>query len=126
MTPRSMMKIPGQLVNKLDNYNVNDSCGNVLFADQIDTVVRTAFPPITEAEYLMVPGAFNVRKKFSPENLSAVMALLNTLTMLLKGPTEPLPKYEDLKITNIWFMLFLILSWGPMGLKHFASPIYPP
>lgn len=126
MTPRSMMKIPGQLVNKLDNYNVNDSCGNVLFADQIDTVVRTAFPSITEAEYLMAPGAFNVRKKFSPENLSAVLSLLNTLTMLLKGPTEPLPKYEDLKITNIWFMLFLILSWGPMGLKHFAFPIYPP
>ena len=63
-----MMKIPGQLVNRLDNHNVNDSCGNVLFADQIDTVVRTAFPPITEAEYLMAPGAFNVRKKFSPEN----------------------------------------------------------
>ena len=126
MTPRSMMKIPGKLVNKLDNGNLNDSCGNVLFADQIDTIVKKAFPAIKESEYLMPPAAFNVRKQLSPENLSAVMALLTALTLSLKGPTEPLPKYEDLKITNIWFMLFLILSWGPMGLKHFAFPIYPP
>ena len=126
MTPRSLMKIPGQFVNKLDNGNVNDSCGNVLFTDQIDTIVKKAFPYIKESEYLMPPEAFNIRKLFSPENQGAVMILLSTLSLLMKGPTEPLPKYEDLKITNIWFMLFLILSWGPMGLKHFAFPIYPP
>lgn len=126
MTPRSAIKLPGKMVNKLENYNVNNSIGNVLFTDNILNTIKSIFPPITETEYLMPPAAFNVRKALSQENVEAIMKMIDVLKFIMKGPTEPMPKYEELKISNIHFLLFLLLSWGPQGLNHHAMPLYPP
>lgn len=126
MTPRSMIKRPGQLVNALDNMNTNNSAGAVVLNDKVMEVVSKSFPDIKEAEYLMEPSAFNVRKIMSPYNVAAVSKLTSMLMMLLKGPSEPMPPYENLKLTNLHWLIFLWGSWGPMGMDHYAMPLYKP
>lgn len=125
MTPRSFVQVPGKIVNPLSNANLNDSVSDVLMLDKITPVIQRIFPPLTEVDYILPPAAFKIRKIFSDENAVAMQKLADTLSQFLKGPSEPLPEYKDLKIYNLQFLLFLISSWGPTGRRHFAMPFYP-
>lgn len=124
-TPKSFLMCPGKFACALPNNNINNSCGNIMFADKIETIVRKAFPPLKDTDYILPPAVFKVRKIFSEENTKTVQMLMDTLSMIMKGPTDPLPTYEHLKISNIWFLIFILSSWGPNAMKHFGMPLYP-
>ena len=125
MTARSMTYYPGKFAVKLKNNNSGDSICNVVDLDKITSIVDNAFPHIREEEYLMEPEAFNVRKLTSEYNVKGRKALINTLMPLMKLGSEPLPKYEDLKITNPWWMVFLLTSFLPQAKDHYALPFCP-
>ena len=124
-TIRSMAYYPGKFVVKLDNNNANDSVCNVVMEDKLIGMVEGMFPHLTEDDMVLSPEKFNIRKITSEYNMRAIQKISAALTMLLKTGSEPLPKYDDLKLTNVWWMIFLLSSWGPQGKKHYAIPFFP-
>jgi len=125
MTPRSNTYFPGKFAVKLKNNNSNDSICDVIDIDKIYSIVENSFPHITEEEYVMEPEAFNIRKLFSEYNVRSIKEVIEQLMPLLKLGSEPLPKYEDLKLTNPWWMVFLLTSFLPQAKKHYALPFCP-
>lgn len=125
MTPRSNTYFPGKFAVKLKNNNSNDSICDVVDISKIYSIVENSFPHITEEEYVMEPEAFNVRKMFSEYNVRSIKSVIEKLMPLLKLGSEPLPKYEDLKLSNVWWMVFLLTSFLPQAKKHYALPFCP-
>lgn len=125
MTIRSNTYYPGKMAVKLKNNNANDSIVDVVNIDGIDNLVETNFPHITENEFTMEPEAFEKRKIFSEYNVVAIKKLIGNLMAIFKLGSEPLPVYEDLKITNVWWMVFLLTSFEPQSVRHYALPFCP-
>jgi len=125
MTVRSNTYYPGKFAVKLKNNNTNDSICDVVNTDAISSLVENAFPHINENEYVMEPEAFNVRKVTSEYNRKAILKMTQALSLLLKLGSEPLPEYKDLKITNVWWLVFLLTSFEPQGQRHYALPFAP-
>lgn len=125
MTIRSNTYFPGKMAVKLKNFNQPDSIANVVNVDKIMDIVEGAFPHITQDEYVMDPEAFNSRKLRSEYNVKAIKTMIDNLMPTMKMGSEPLPKYEDLKVTNVWWMVFLTSSFLPQGQKHYALPFCP-
>lgn len=90
--------------------------------ETVVNMVRNAFPPMTEDDYFLAPSAFQARKALSNYNVDAIKKMIKPLLSLLRTATESLPKYENLKVTNVWWLMFLLLTWGPEGQKHFGFP----
>jgi len=130
-TIRSMTYFPGKFVVKLNNNNKNDSVCNVLIegADsnllKISDMTEKMFPALTPEDMVLPPEVFNARKIMSEYNYKAIQKVSAALNMLLKSGAEPVPKYEELTLINVWWMLFLLSSWGPQGQKHYAIPFFP-
>ena len=125
VTPRSLTYYPGKEANKIPNVNLNDSNGDVIDMDGLQEVVRGAFPRITEPEYLMDPTAFKARMMLSDYNYIAIQKMVEPILDLMKLGSEPMPKYEKLNITNAWWMVYLLLAFGPEAQKHYGLPFYP-
>lgn len=125
MTIRSNTYFPGKMAVKLKNVNQPDSVANVVNVDKIMDIVEGAFPHITQDEYVMDPAAFNSRKLRSEYNVKAIKTMIDNLMPIMKMGSEPLPKYEDLKVSNAWWIVFLMSSFLPQGQKHYALPFCP-
>lgn len=125
ITPRSAIQVPGKIVNALPNNNINDSMADVHLTDKITNIVDKIFPPMTSSDFVLPPQVFEIKKIFSDENSKARLKMTELLMKFLKGPTEPLPLYKDLSFINFQFLLYLLTSWGPTAMKHYALPLYP-
>lgn len=107
---------------KLD-IGLKSALQNVDF-QKINTIVRKAFPPITAPEYLMDPDLFDVRLALSDQNAPAIEKLVKLLegTIVIGG--DFLPTYERLKLTNIWFVVAILTTWGPTTRSIYGDFIF--
>lgn len=85
-------------------------------------MVRNAFPAMSDNDYMLDPTAFQARKALSNYNVDSIKQMVKPLLDLLRTATESLPKYENLKVTNVWWLAFLLMTWGPEGIVHFGFP----
>ncbi len=122
-TARSLMIFPEKMANPLLSQNITNSIVDSIDFDKIYKFIDLKLPAIKEYEYLLDPKIFKVRKALSDYNSNAAMKMIEPLIDLMKPGAEPLPKYEKLKITNIHWLIFLLNSWGPYGIIHYAYPL---
>jgi hypothetical protein len=47
------------------------------------------------------------------------------LELILKFGPDYLPRYKDLSLTSPWFILAILVGWGPKAQMHFGSFINP-
>lgn len=50
--------------------------------------------------------------------------LKGAMPIIIKG--DPFPKYENLKLTNVPWILFLYLEWVPIGAQTYGFPVFSP
>lgn len=121
-TPRSLTKKPGIFVIPMSIINLNVSAVDVLNADTIESVIDIGFPKIQDWEYCMDPQAFKVRQMFSDQNAKGIYDLISLMEVLFYTGSEPLPKYSKLKLSNPWYLIFLLTGWGPASQICFGIP----
>lgn len=130
LTPRSVITQPGFLwVEVPKSAMLSDLvplAGGLTgqYVEQIQKTIQGLFPPILPPEYLMPPEAFEYRLIFSNQS-DLVMTIARMLQEYLKAGPEYMPRYKDLKLTNIFFLAGLLLGWGPTGRLMFGSFINP-
>lgn len=124
-TPRSLIKKPGTFVIPMSIINLNVSALDVLNADMIESVIDVGFPPIQDWEYCMDPTAFKIRQALSDQNAKGIYDLVSMMEILLYTGAMALPKYSMLKMSNAWWLIFLLTGWAPSSLVCFGDPIYP-
>ena len=98
------------IMEMADNQNkqVNQPVVNTTlkpFESQADDFVNTQYPII---------GGEKLNRK--------AMKTALTIAMPAMIGSDPYPKYENLKITNLAWLPFLIKKWGPAGAKSFGIP----
>lgn len=125
-TPRSMSYSPQQLSIRLNPGNSSNSIFDCIDIDKIIDMIKVTFPPIETAEYFYEPDIFDARLVLSDQNYKAIMKALKPLLYLLTLGSEPLPRYKNLKISNIWYLLFLLGGWGPASKQCFGMPAPAP
>lgn len=121
-TPRSLTKKPGVFVIPMSIINLNVSIADVLNLDTIESVIDIGFPPIKDLEYLMDPAAFKIRQAFSDQNAKGIYDLVSMMEIMLYTGAEPLPKYSKLKMSNPFFVIFLLTGWAPASIVCFGIP----
>lgn len=123
-TPRSLSKKPGIFVNPMSIINLNVSSTDVLNNDMIENFIDIGFPKIQDFEYCMPPEAFKVRQMFSDQNAKGIYDLISMMELLLYTGSDPLPKYSKLKMSNPWWLIFLLTGWAPCAQISFGVPFY--
>lgn len=115
MLPRSIINHPGKMLVELPvkTLNLKQSAFQNVNIDWIENLIVAAFPPITAPEYFIDPAAFRVRVLLSDQNISVVKPIITTIEKITKTGAEFLPSYENLKFTNVWFLVAMIFGWGP-------------
>lgn len=91
---------------------------------KINEIVRKSFPPITTPEYLMDPDLFDVRLALSDQNAPAIEKLVRLLEWTVVIGGDFLPTYERLKLTNIWFVVAILTTWGPTTRSIYGDFIF--
>ena len=114
--PRSMMNHPGKMLVELPikTLNLKQSAFQNVNLDLIEKLITAAFPPITAPEYFISPEAFKIRLLVSDQNVAVIKPIITFIERISKMGAEFLPTYENLKFTNVWFLLAMILGWGPV------------
>lgn len=105
---------PSPLGTALDCLDVN----------LIHKIVTTSFPSIKPIEYFYEPEVFDVRLALSDQS-QAMRDILDFLELTCKVNVEYLPRYKDLNLKNPWYILAMLMSWGPKGRQQFGSFINP-
>ena len=100
IVPKVNMALPMQ--NMMNNMNYT----------AIEQIVRKALPPITELEYFLEPTAFKVRWALSNNNAPLVKKMFQILEGLLVMGADTFPRYNRLKLSNVWFVLSILTGWG--------------
>ena len=97
---------------------INSAC------EKIDNVVKKTFPPIQAVEYFMDPDLFDVRLALSDQS-DLVKKFYETLEPLLVLGLDYMPRYKNLKLSNIWYVLAVMDGWSIHGRYEFGSIIHP-
>lgn len=109
-----MANIALPLKNMLNNINT----------EAIEAVIQGALPPIQDFEYLMDPTAFKIRWNLSNNNGALVKKMIQMLEELLVLGADTFPRYDRLKLTNIWFVLSILTGWGPLSRGVYGDFIF--
>lgn len=129
-TPRSIVTKPGLFYVEVPKSGSLTSISplngglTALKVDKISELVRNLFPPIIPAEYLMPPKAFEVRLALSNKS-DIVKQFITVLETFLKAGPEYMPRYKDLSLKNPFFILAILIAWGPTAKEMFGSFIQP-
>ena len=91
---------------------------------KITNAIRKVFKPITTPEYLMDPDLFDVRLALSDQNYNGVQSLTNFLSKTMVFGGDFIPEYENLSLTNIWFIIAILTCWGPWTREIYGDFIY--
>lgn len=122
-TPRSTFLVSAaKFANKIPPCNLTDSIVDIRKLTEYETIINSKFPTIQNAEYVEDPSVFRERMLLSEYNVTAVKMMLEPLEAVLSQASDPLPKYENLKISNVQWVVFLLSGWGGMTKKHFGFP----
>ena len=127
VTPKGRQKYPNKMFVEIKKSSqqqdtILDWIDNDLFNRTIDKV---SFPPIKEVEYFLDPEVFEQRLIFSDHNAKGRIKLSNFLLPFINKGSEAYPKYEKILPYNIWWLLYLLNSLGPMVSSLYGLPGYP-
>ena len=92
--------------------------------EAIEKIVNVSLPPIQDFEYFMDPTAFKIRYALSQSNGPRVKKLCQMLEGLLVMAVDTFPRYDRLKLTNIWFVLAILTGWGPLSRGVYGDFIF--
>ena len=98
--------------------------GNMIDYEKIDAMVKKIMPPIQEFEYFIDPAAFKIRYALSQDNGIRVKKAWEMLEAIMKMGAEILPRYKDLKLTNPFYVLAILTSWGPQSREVYGDFIF--
>ena len=101
-------------------------CSALQNVDQqkLDKIIHAVFRPINPVEYCMDPELFDLRLALSDQNTAAIQTLQRMLEMLVVIGGDFLPSYKNLKLTNIWFIIAILLCWGPTTRSIYGDFIF--
>lgn len=123
ITPKSLIWHPGpKLTNEFKNLNIGISSSAMDFInwEKVDNMMAKHLKEITMDDLSKKSLRGEIMKKVATkENLEKVKNMMRTAVTLT---SEPLPKYENLKISNIRYSLWAFTCWGSIGQKHFGIP----
>lgn len=123
ITPKSLIWHPGpKLTNEFKNLNIGISSSAMDFInwEKVDNMMAKHLKEITMDDLSKKSLRGEIMKKVATkENLEKVKNMLRTAVTLT---SEPLPKYENLKISNTRYSLWAFTCWGSIGQKHFGIP----
>ena len=92
--------------------------------EAIDALVNKVLPPIQEFEYFMDPELFKVRYSLSHDNGAKVKKAWEMLEQIMKMGAEIMPRYKNLKLTNPWYVVAILTSWGPLSREVYGDFIF--
>ena len=98
--------------------------GNMIDYQKIDALVKKVMPPIQEFEYFIDPAAFKIRYALSQDNGIRVKKAWEMLEAIMKMGAEIMPRYKDLKLTNPFYVLAILTSWGPQSREVYGDFIF--
>lgn len=127
MTPRSIMRMPQLYIEVPVNMNTPTNMFGpltMLNIEAINNIVKGLFPPITAPEYFLEPEVFDVRLALSDQS-DVVKQFAETLELIMKFGPDYTPRYKDLKLSNPWYVLAMIIGWGPKAQICYGSFINP-
>ena len=91
---------------------------------KINAIIKKAFRPITEVEYLMDTDLFEVRLALSDQNATTIQKLVNMLSKTVVLGGDLIPSYENLSLLNPWYIIAILTCWGPLTQKIYGDFIY--
>ena len=98
---------------------------NTIDVSKIQKIIDKVLPPIHDVEYFLDPTAFKVRYAFSKDNAPKVKMMIDLLEyIIVQCPGECFPRYKNLKLTRVFFVLAILTGWGPVSRKIFGDFIF--
>ena len=110
---------------KINSIMPMKSMMNVIDIEKIEALIKAALPPIQEFEYFLDPTAFKVSYALSSDNAPKVKKMIQMLEefiTLCLG--ECFPRYKNLRLTRIFFVLAILTGWGPLTRGIFGDFIF--
>ena len=83
-------------------------------------------PPIMAAEYFYEPEVFKLRYALTCNNGKRVKKLHDMLESLLVMGTDIMPRWDKLNLKNVWYILAIMESWGPISTAMYGDYIFHP
>ena len=126
ITPKSKIWKPGpKLTNELPNLNISISGSAMSFInwDMVDKLMSKYLAEITTDDMSSDIAMFKEKcekKIVTQKNLNKVKNTIKNMVMLT---SQPLPKYENLKVSNPRYSLWAFTCWGSLGKLHFGMLI---
>lgn len=125
ITPKSLIWHPGpKLTNEFKNLNIgiSESAMDFINWDKVNGMMAKHLKEITMDDLSKNKKSIKgkiMERVATKENLEKVKNMMRTAVTLT---SEPLPKYENLKISNPRYSLWAFTCWGPIGARHFGIP----
>ena len=126
ITPKSKVWLPGpKMSNELKNLNVSISGSAMSFINwnMVDKLISNYLAELTVDDMSSDIKKFKVKyakKIASQKNINTVKNTIKNMVMLT---SQPLPKYENLKVSNPRYSLWAFTCWGSLGKLHFGMLI---
>lgn len=105
------------------DLNLYESNVHNVLGQKLGDMINVAFPPITNEEYFLAPGAFKLRVLLSDQNGKAIKKIINTVEFIMAPGAQYLPKYKKLSLLNPWFDLATLYDWAPISREVFGLPL---
>ena len=124
MTIKSNLFYPGSMANKIPNKNLSftDSSIDFLKQQKIVDILDEKLHNISNETLIQDVDQFRTILNKSSVRQKNIKSLIDSVKGLIMLLTEPLPKYENIKLSNLRYVLWASTCFGPTGQKHFGLP----
>lgn len=120
ITPKSL-----KFVTQIPVLNPNNSITNAIMSDKVDSFIEKLNINEIDGDNTFLNENFNKLIKSTNAFKDNVLNGIRALGMTLCYAQEPLPKYENLSLSNLQFCSYILNSWGPTGKTCFGIIGYP-
>lgn len=120
ITPKSL-----KFVTQIPVLNPNNSITNAIMSDKVDSFIEKLNINEIDGDNTFLNENFNKLIKSTNAFKDNVLNGIRALGMTLCYTQEPLPKYENLSLSNLQFCSYILNSWGPTGKTCFGLIGYP-
>lgn len=120
ITPKSL-----KFVTQIPVLNPNNSITNAIMSDKVDSFIEKLNINEIDGDNTFLNENFNKLIKSTNAFKDNVLNGIRALGMTLCYTQEPLPKYENLSLSNLQFCSYILNSWGPTGKTCFGIIGYP-
>lgn len=120
ITPKSL-----KFVTQIPVLNPNNSITNAIMSDKVDSFIEKLNINEIDGDNTFLNENFNKLIKSTNAFKDNVLNGIRALGMTLCYTQEPLPKYENLSLSNLQFCSYILNSWAPTGKTCFGIIGYP-